>query len=94
MNEDYVNKHIPLSIQPRHIEVWKFIDSFIRANNYAPLIREVADNLKMHGSRVQVTVNELVSIGAIERFDRIKRGMRCIRFPVIPENMKRVSEKS
>jgi hypothetical protein len=91
MEGTYVKKHIPLSILPRHIEVWKFIDSFIRANGYAPMIREIAESLKMHGPRVHITVNELVNIGSLARAERTKRGLSAVRFPVIPDNLKRES---
>lgn len=94
MTKGYVKEHIPLSIQPRHIDVWKFIESFTRANGFAPLIREIATAVKLNDSRVLGTVNELVNIGALERLPRIKRGLRCVQFPVIPEHMKRNGGKS
>lgn len=93
MEKTYVKNRIPLSILPRHIEVWKFIDSSTRANGYAPMIREIAEALKMDASRIHFTVNELVNIGSLERIERVKRGLRCVRFPVIPDDLKRGAAK-
>lgn len=88
MSTSYVKNHVPSAILPRHIDVWKFLESYIKANGYAPLVREIAAELKMHNARVHITLTELDAIGAISRVSKTPRGITVIRFPVLPEDLK------
>jgi len=88
MSTSYVKNHIPSAILPRHIDVWKFLEAYIKINGYAPLVREIAAELHLHSSRVHITLTELDAIGAILRVSKSSRGITVVRFPVLPEELR------
>jgi len=63
------------------VPIWNYIAAFQAKNGYAPTLREIADGLGLHFSRVNRVVTLMVEAGYIGRPERRARALSLLNEP-------------
>lgn len=70
---------LSIALQPSHVRVYNFIETFIEKNIFAPELNETAKAVKLSIRQTYNLINELVSLGYLEKVARKKRGLKIIK---------------
>lgn len=70
-----------MNLKPNHVRVWEYLHSSIKVNKYAPLIRDVAKELRLTTRTVSIIYKELEKMGAVKREARKKAGIKTLIHP-------------
>lgn len=62
-------------IQPSHVLLYNFLETFKKVHGYAPTLSEIGDGLKRARGTVFYTLNELVSMGCVRKQPKKVRGI-------------------
>lgn len=70
-----------LSVTPRDIRVYEFIEKYHDKHEYAPTLSEIADELESSRQSVHRTVSRLVKMNCLMRESKQLRGIILIKSP-------------
>ena len=74
-----MSKNLSYGLTSRQIEVFLFIDQFLRANGFAPSIRDIASSFKMAASSALDHLRALEKKGFIRRLPHRPRCLEILR---------------
>jgi len=71
-----------ISIRPRDVQVFTFIEAYIKFHGFSPLLDEIAKEIGAPKQSIIRTINRLESLGCIKRTPRAQRSIIPIKSPI------------
>lgn len=83
METTYVTNNRKLSVTPRDVKVFTFIEAYIRIHGFAPLLTEIAKEIGATKQSIHFTISRLEMMGCISRNPHTVRGIIPLKSPIL-----------
>lgn len=81
MKKTYVKKEAPLHVLPRDVQVFTFLEAYIKIHGFAPTLSDIAKEFHTVRQSIIRTVARLEKMGCIHREAYSHRGITLIKSP-------------